>query len=349
MLNYLRKYPELLQPPTASMLEAMKIIDKSNSLVLVVDGQRRLLGTVVDSDIRKAIIMGAGVDQPLQKVMNPCPTFVSEDCVFQDILDKAKRRFHSWMPVLDENGVVTALYYTKDIVGQAQRYTDSVVILAGGMGTRLRPLTLEKPKPMLPVGGIPMLEIIVKKLIDHNFRRLFLSVNYLASVIKEYFGDGSQLGVEIHYLEEDQPLGTAGPLSLLPGDLDRPFMVTNGDLLTKLNFNHLMNYHTTGNNLATVCVRNQVVKIPYGVVKVNKAAYETIEEKPEMKFLVNCGIYVFDPGALELMERGRYCDMPDFLDRINQAHPGAVACFPITEFWLDVGTMDNYEWACANM
>lgn len=147
MLNYLRKYPELLQPPTASMLEAMKIIDKSNSLVLVVDGQGRLLGTVVDSDIRKAIIMGVGVDQPLEKVMNPCPTFVNEECIFQDILDKAKRRFHSWMPVLDENGVVTALYYTKDIVGQAQRYTDSVVILAGAWAPACAPSPWKSPSP----------------------------------------------------------------------------------------------------------------------------------------------------------------------------------------------------------
>lgn len=347
MKNILVLYPEIVQSQDISILRAIEIIDKTNSLVLVVNEKRQLLGTVIDSDIRKALLSGMGLDVKLGFVMNKKPSYIREGFILEEMLTIMKRKKHVWIPVVDKKKRVAALYFAKDFLGYEKKQPSSVVIMAGGQGSRLNPLTLDKPKPMIPIGGKPVIEIIINKLAESGFRKIFISVHHLSHIIKDYFGNGKKFNVEIEYLEEKFPLGTAGPLAQLKSCANEPVLVTNGDLLTQLKFELLLKFHFSESDMATICVREHRIEIPYGTIKVKGIKFDSIEEKPEEKWLINAGIYVFDPKTLELLEPGKYCDIPEFLEKINSKSPSSISCFPITEFWLDIGQPKDYELAIS--
>jgi len=214
--------------------------------------------------------------------------------------------------------------------------------MAGGLGSRLSPLTDYTPKPLLNMGGKPIIESIIEKLISYGFRRFYLSVNYKADMIKDYFGSGSGLGVQISYIKETQRMGTAGSLSLLPDIPNKPFITMNADLITDINFQDLINYHLEHKASATMCVKEYDFAVPYGVVKVNDHKIEGLDEKPNQKVFVNAGIYLFEPDILELIPRNVSIDMPSLFNKIIAGNK-ITAAFPIHEYWLDIGQMGDYQ------
>jgi dTDP-glucose pyrophosphorylase len=331
-----------LVEPTATIRQTIEVIDKnSTQIALVVDENRRLLGTVTDGDIRRGILRGVELHQPVQEIMNSDPSVVrnGESREFILALMKQKRLRH--IPVVDEAGCIMRLELMDEII-QAPRHDNWVVLMAGGLGTRLAPLTNNCPKPLLKVGNKPVLQTILENFIEHGFHRFYLSVNYKAEMIEEYFGDGSRWGVEIRYVHETKRMGTAGALSLLPEKVEKPIIVMNGDLLTKINFQQLLQFHTENRVQATMCVREYDFQVPYGVVMTDQHSFLGIEEKPIHRFFVNAGVYVLDPSALDLIPPDTFFDMPSLFSKVKEMNQDAIV-FPIREYWLDIGRMDDFE------
>ncbi|MBF0127959.1 MAG: NTP transferase domain-containing protein, partial [Magnetococcales bacterium] len=218
---------------------------------------------------------------------------------------------------------------------------------AGGLGSRLAPLTDMIPKPLLKVGSKPILEVILESFIAYGFHRFFLSVNYRKEMIKEYFGDGSGWGVEIDYLEENGRLGTAGSLSLFKERPEKPFFVMNGDLLTRINFQHVLDFHLEHQSRATLCVRKVEQTVPYGVVRLDAHRLVTIEEKPVQEYFVNAGIYLLDPEVLSFIPGGQYFDMPTLFQNIIKRGE-TTAAFPFLDYWMDIGRMGDFRQACRD-
>jgi len=245
------------------------------------------------------------------------------------------------VPVLDGEGRVADLFLLEELLRPPPQ-PSTVVLMAGGEGKRLRPYTDDCPKPMLPIGGKPMLEIILERCIDAGFRHFVISVNYLKHRVMEYFGRGARWNIDIHYVEETQPLGTVGALSLLPQQPEHPLLVINGDILTRVSFLDLMRFHEEHQATATVCVREHFTEIPYGVVHIDGADVTVMQEKPTLSHYVNAGIYLLNPDVLRLLPRGEYCDMPQLLDRVIKKGQ-RVSAFPIHEYWLDIGHPETLE------
>jgi NDP-sugar pyrophosphorylase family protein len=245
------------------------------------------------------------------------------------------------LPIVDPDGAVVGLV-TRDMLMSGTRQRDNwVVLMAGGRGTRLRPLTETTPKPMLKVGSRPILESIIRRYLEAGFYRFLISVNYRAEQIKDFFGDGGRWNCEIRYLDEPDALGTAGALGLLPERPADPFFVMNGDVLTAVNFQSLLDFHLSTGSAATMCVREYDLTIPFGVVQVDHHRILGIEEKPSHKFFINAGIYVLDPAALAFVAPGRHLDMPSLFQALIRAgHPANA--FPIREYWMDVGRMEDF-------
>ena len=240
------------------------------------------------------------------------------------------------IPILNDEGMVIDLITFKESCKSVIKKLPMVVIMAGGLGSRLLPLTEKTPKPMLRLGQQPILEIILRNCLKAGLKEFYFAVNHLKEQIIEYFGDGSKWGVNIRYLEEKKPLGTAGALNLLPFEKDQPILVLNGDILTNLNVSNLINFHNKCSTLATVCVREHIEKLAYGVVRLNNEIVESIEEKPTFSHYVNAGIYLIDPVVLDFIEKDMRIDMPELLTLLINNKMKVSAC-PIHEYWLDVG------------
>lgn len=328
--------------PEDSVRDAMSAIDAGGrQIALVLDGNGRLVATVTDGDIRRGLLKGMGLDDAVRGVMHAKPATVTENDGPEAArwLMRALRLHH--IPVVDEAGILLDLAWIDEISGLATRET-RVILMAGGLGTRLRPLTESVPKPMLPVGDRPLLEHIVRNLIEQGFRRFTLSVNYRADMVEAHFGDGSALGAEIGYVHETERMGTAGALSLLPERPEAPFIVMNADLLTSLRFESALQFHEETGAEATMCAREYSMQVPYGVIRADGARLVAIEEKPVESYFVNAGIYVLSPAALDLLEPGRPCDMPTFFDRL-MARGSQISVFPISEYWTDIGQREDLE------
>jgi len=327
--------------PDRSIRDAIRTIDEGAiRIALVVDIGNRLLGTVTDGDIRRGILRGVALEEAVTRVMNPQPTTARADESRDVILERMKQTRLHQIPVVDGQGCLVTVEILDELLQTRQR-DNWVMLMAGGLGSRLRPLTDECPKPLLKVGSKPLLEIILENFLEYGFRKFYISVNYKAEMVKEYFGDGSRWGIEIRYIHEDQRLGTAGALSLLPERPALPLIVMNGDLLTKVNFQHLLDFHAEHRARATMCVREYDFQVPYGVVRIDHHRVLGIDEKPVQRFFVNAGIYVLEPEVLDLIPSATYFDMPELFTRlIGQNHETAV--FPIREYWLDIGHMDDF-------
>ena len=329
-------------PPESTIREAMVAIDNGVvQLALVVDPERRLLATVTDGDIRRGLLAGLTLDAPVTAVMqrNPISIPISAGRPAARRLMREKRLHH--VPLLDDDGRITDLAWIDEIVGLTPN-TTRVVLMAGGLGTRLRPLTEHLPKPMLPLGDRPLLEIIIRNFVDQGFGRFTISVNYLAETIRRHFGDGRALGVEIDYIDETERMGTAGALSLMKDWPDTPFVVMNGDLLTTLRFEQMLRFHTDSNSTATMGAREFNMQVPYGVIQAEGTRLVGIEEKPNQSFYVNAGIYVLSPQMAEFIEPGKPLDMPDlFLRGIRKGDIASV--YPIRDYWMDIGRIEDLE------
>jgi dTDP-glucose pyrophosphorylase len=328
---------------TTSLEDAILRIDETASqIALVVDDEGHLVGVLTDGDIRRAILRGRLLSSPVTEVMNVNSTVAPANLSREKILAMMRRHVIRHLPLIDDQGRVIDLVTLDDLIGVVER-PNWVVLMAGGLGTRLHPLTEDRPKPMLPVGGRPILQRILESFVEQGFRHFFLSVNYKADIVKEYFGRGEKWGVRIDYLHEDRRLGTAGALSLLPSRPERPLVVMNGDLLTRAPFDQIVQFHDLHSTLATMVVREYDFQVPYGVVRLDGTKIRAIEEKPVQKFFVNAGIYVLSPDALNLIPAGgEYFDMPTLFERL--AFMGSTTtAYPLREYWLDIGRIEEFE------
>ncbi|MFI8711545.1 nucleotidyltransferase family protein [Brevibacillus brevis] len=333
---------ELLVSPQSPILHTLEIIDKNaRQIALIADENDRLLGTVTDGDIRRGLLKGRALQDPISLIMNSFPTVASPYETRENILALMKIKKIHQIPIVDEDGKIVHVEVLNDLL-RPTRKDNWVILMAGGLGTRLHPLTHDCPKPLLKVGNKPLLETILQSFIDQGFHRFYISVKYKAEMIQEHFGDGSNWGISIQYLQEKESLGTAGALSLLPEKPSEPFFVMNGDLLTKVNFEQLLDFHKTYQAQATMCVREYDHQIPYGVVRLDKYRLTSIEEKPTQRFFVNAGIYVLSPDAVENIPHNQYFDMPSLFDHLVKNQQQTIA-FPIREYWLDIGRMADFE------
>ncbi|MGB9331939.1 MAG: nucleotidyltransferase family protein [Steroidobacteraceae bacterium] len=340
----MREWRSVLLAPGATVGDAIARIDASaHQIALVVDPHDRLLGVMTDGDVRRAILRGMSMSSPIDEVMNRTPLTAPQGTSDKQLLALMRRHVVHQMPLVNESNQVVGLALIDDLIG-AREKANWVVLMAGGLGTRLRPLTEQTPKPMLALSGKPILESILENLVAEGFRRIFMSVNYKADMIEEYFGDGGRWGANISYLREGQRLGTAGSLSLMPEAPTLPIVVMNGDLLTHASIANLLDFHVALNSVATMAVREYDLQVPYGVVHIAGERITSIEEKPVQKFLVNAGIYVLSPSALSHVPPRVYFDMPTLFDRLNAAGATTVA-FPLREFWLDIGRPEDYDQA----
>lgn len=328
--------------PQTPIINTLEIIDKNaRQIALVVDNKDRLLGTVTDGDIRRGLLKGRDLQEEISTVMNPYPTVASPYDNRENILALMRIKQIHQIPIVDEDGRIIHVEILDELL-RPKKKDNWIVLMAGGLGTRLHPLTYDCPKPLLKVGNKPILETILQSFIDQGFHKFYISVKYKAEMIQGYFGNGDRWGVTIRYLHEQETLGTAGALSLIPERPKHPFIVMNGDLLTKVHFEQLLDFHKTYRAYATMCVREYDHQIPYGVVRLDKQRLTSIEEKPMQRFFVNAGIYVLDPNVLDYIKHNQYLDMPSLFEELMQEEKNTIA-FPIREYWLDIGRMTDYE------
>lgn len=338
----MNRWKETLISPDTTILRAIEVIDASSlQIALVVDEAGKLLGTVTDGDIRRSILKGLQLSNPVTLVMCAEPTAASSHESRDSIVAMMKVKQIRQIPVVDAKGCVIGLDVWDDLASKKKRQ-NVVVLMAGGLGSRLGDLTTNCPKPLLPVGNKPVLETILNNCIEYGFSDFYISVNYMGDMLKEYFGDGSRWGVGIKYIEEDKRLGTAGALGLLNDKPSLPVLVMNSDVLTKINLQHLMDFHDEHNSSATMCIREYDVQVPYGVVKIEKYKLLGIEEKPLHRFFVSAGINVLNPDVLDLVPKNEYFDMPALFDKLLERQL-ATSVFPVHEYWLDIGRLSDYE------
>lgn len=326
--------------PKTPLREVISVINEnSQQFALVVDDSDKLLGVVTDGDVRRAILRGSELSSPASEVMNSNPRFAKASESIQRVYELMAEADVRHMPLVDEKGVVTG-YATLDELAHPEQISNPVVLMAGGKGQRLYPLTKDVPKPMLPVGDTPIIGIILERLRSQGFKDVRISVNYLAEIIEDYVGDGSRFGLSVQYIHEDSPLGTAGALATQKGSITEPFIVMNSDLLTHVNLRDLLTFHNKNEASATVGVREHVIQVPFGVVSVEDSFVTELTEKPLHRSLVSAGIYALDPTSIERLNVGEYCDMPTLLSNL-MGEDRRVAAFPIHESWLDVGRPED--------
>ena len=311
-------------------------------VALVIDAENKLLGTITDGDIRRALLKHLNMESLVDEVMNKSPLVALNTDSVDTIMSRMKSRDLLHIPIIDENNKLVGLETLQHLT-YGKKYDNPVFLMAGGFGTRLHPLTEDTPKPLLKVGSKPILETILDRFIKAGFHNFYISTYFKADMIHEYFGDGSSWGVNIKYIDEVKPLGTAGAIGLLPSNLPNlPILMMNGDVLTKVNFENLLNFHQKQSGIATICIREYDFKIPFGVVNIENQNAKSFLEKPVKKFFVNTGIYVFEHEMISKVKAGDYLDMPTLLEQqITEGR--TVNVFPLHEYWKDVGRIEEYQ------
>ncbi len=315
-------------------------------IALVLDENRTLLGTVSDGDFRRGMLRGLTLADPVENIMNRNPRTVREMANRLEILDLMHKTKISQIPVVNEQNQVVGIHLWDEISAQA-KHSNVMVIMAGGKGSRLQPQTEKTPKPMLLVSGKPILEHIIKRAIGQGFNHFVIAINYLGEVIENYFKDGQGIGATIQYLHEDSPLGTAGALSLLTDKPENAFIVTNGDVITDINYSDFLEFHKIQNAAATVAVHTHEFQIPYGVVQINGLEIESYEEKPIISNLINAGVYALEPDVLDFIKEPKFRNMPEILE-ISKKLNKKVIVYPLHESWIDIGRPIDLELANKN-
>ncbi len=345
----MEKDPELrllkvIVPPALPIFKAMAAMDRAGmGILLLCDDDRRLAGVLTDGDIRKAILRGISLNEPCANIATSdplCAVGEVDDIDALYLMDHGREYFVNQLPVVDAQGRVVNLILRRDLVNM-DMLPLSAVIMAGGAGSRLRPLTEDMPKPMLPVGNRPLMEIIIDQLRASGIRRVNITTHYRADRISDYFGDGHNHGVDLNYVNEETPLGTAGGLRLLNAPLE-PLLVINGDVLTRVDFRAMLAFHRENNAALTVGVRSHSIQVPFGVLECDGSFVRAVREKPDVNFLVNAGVYLLEPDVFAYIPERQHYDMTDLIQHLLSEHR-RVASFPITEYWRDIGQMKDYE------
>jgi len=337
-------WKNLLIDETTTIVSAIKRMDAEGlRALLVVDDEHRLLGIITDGNIRRYLLKHGNLEASVQVIMNKNPITASLSENQDQLLMKMHELSILHLPIVDHEKHVVG-FETFDTLFAKKNRDNWVVFMAGGLGKRLHPLTVDCPKPLLKIGTKPIAEILLENFIKCGFKNFYFSVNYKSDMIRDYFESGHRWGVTIQYIQEEAALGTAGSLSLLPSLPEKPFFVINADILTNVDFNRVLEFHQEHQNksYATLCIRHHKSTVPFGLVHVDEIDHKliTIEEKPTQDFFVNAGIYILEPKALPYLSFNSYCDMPQFLTNLarQELH---VETFLIREYWLDIGHHDN--------
>jgi dTDP-glucose pyrophosphorylase/CBS domain-containing protein len=339
-----RKFEKLLVTPERTLLEIMAVINEvGHGVAIVVDEQERLLDLVTDGDLRRAVLKGRNLKMPFSEFRHAdhrpftLPVGTSRLRAFAFMREKQLRQ----IPLIDCDGRITDLIELDELVSENEFPT--AVVMAGGFGTRLRPLTNNVPKPLLPVGDKPVLQRTVEQLKSSGVIRVHMATHYMPEAISDHFGNGKAYGVDIDYVHEQQPLGTAGVLSLIAEkQAESPLLVVNGDIVTRVSYRAMFDFHRESQADMTVAVRQYEFSVPYGVVDTDGSEILGIREKPTSKMFVNAGIYILGPQVPRYVPSGRRFDMTDLIAALLTDRKRVVP-FPISEYWLDIGQMDDYE------
>lgn len=337
----MKNWEAVLISPDTSLRNTMAKIDAgAMKVALVVDNERRLLGTVTDGDIRRGLLAGSQLTDPVERCMYRTPTTAKVSESRCSVLSKMRKMVLQQIPVVDDNGFIVGLKLIEDYL-LAQERENWVVIMAGGPGTRLKELTRDTPKPMLTVGDRPLLETSICRFVEQGFRHIWLAVNYHAGKIEDHFGDGKEFGAEIRYLREDKRLGTAGALSLLHQAPVAPILVTNADLLANIDYCDMIDEHVSTDATATMAVREYDYQIPYGVVQTEKENIRQLDEKPVKTVLVNAGVYVLSPEVISIVPKETLFDMPELFEALI-GEGRRIRCYRVHGYWLDIGRHEDF-------
>ena len=335
-------WKKTLLQPSALIKDAIKVLSEAAlRIVLIVDENLTLLGTVTDGDIRRALLKDLTLNSPISEVINKKPIVVTQSFPKEEVLRIMSANKVFQVPVVGEDLRLIDLHIWDEMISPAGR-DNTMVIMAGGKGTRLLPKTKNMPKPMLRLDEKPILEHIIERARAEGFSRFILAIQHLGEVIEEYFGDGKSLGVNISYVKEKTPMGTAGALSLIEPKLSQPIIVTNGDVLTDIKYGKILDFHNYSNGIATMAVQMREWQNPYGVVNTDGIEITSYEEKPITRTLINAGVYVVDPSVLELLTGVTSCDMPELFELARGKGMKTVAYFA-HESWMDIGTHEDFE------
>lgn len=322
--------------------QVIRSLDRSGLQIALITSQDDVLvGTVTDGDIRRGLLRQLTLDSPIDTIVQRTPLVVPPEVAREIVLQIMQANRLNQIPVVDDGGRVVGLHLWDELLAPVRR-DNLMVIMAGGKGRRLRPYTQNCPKPLLPVQGKPILEHIVERARTEGFERFALAIHYLGHMVEEYFGDGSRFDVQISYLREEVPLGTAGAIGLLSPLPDEPFVVSNGDVLTEVRYGDLLEFHKRHRAIATMAVRLHEWQHPFGVVQTQGVEIVGFEEKPIARSYVNAGVYVLEPEALSVLNAGDHCDMPTLFDRLRE-QGNRVIVYPMHEQWLDVGRIEDLE------
>lgn len=330
--------------PTASIKQVIGVIEaQSLRVALVADENMTLIGTVTDGDVRRGLLKNIALDAPVNEIMNRQPTTADWGTPRRELIEIMERLDILSIPLTKE-GKLAGLE-TLQVAIAKSRYENPVFLMAGGFGTRLAPLTDACPKPLLKVGDRPLLETLLLNFIKQGFVNFYISLHYKPEMIKAHFGDGSKWNVNITYVYEESPLGTGGALGLLPKSMPKlPIIMMNGDVLTNVNYQRLLEFHENNMAAATMCVREYEYQIPYGVIKGEGSRITAMVEKPVHRFFINAGIYVISQDVVRSVPPNYRIDLPSLLEE-KIADRQNVMMFPIHEYWLDIGRMDDFKQA----
>lgn len=327
---------------SATVLATIKFItDTGSRFAIVVDENQKLQGVVTDGDIRKGILGGLDLNSSVINIMNKNPKYLLQGYSHSELIRTLKKHKIKQLPVVDINFKVVDVFANNDSLLGIERL-NPVVLMAGGLGSRLGDLTSSCPKPLLKIGDKPILEIILENFIEYGFTNFYFSVNYMSEQIEDFFKDGSDWGVSISYIRETKKLGTAGGLGLAEFNNDQPIIIMNGDLLTKVDFGHLLDFHEHSKSEGTMCVRKYDFQVPYGVIEAEDDNISRIVEKPVHAFFVNAGIYVLNQGLIRFIQKNEYMDMTTLFE-LAKSRNNKLKVFPIHEYWLDIGRLEDFE------
>lgn len=327
--------------PDSTIKETLEAIDKGvMGIALVVDSDNHLIGTVTDGDIRRALIKHTSLEDPISKIMTQDAVKASIESSKYQLVSLMRIHGISQIPLVDQNNKLVDIKKLADLLS-AEKKPNKLVIMAGGLGTRLRPLTNTTPKPLLPIGNKPILETILEHAQLYGIVDIVITLNYLSQNIENYFGDGSSLGLNITYVHEKESLGTAGAISLIKDDIEDDVLVINGDILTRVNFDLMLKRHLKNENYLTVGTRPYKTQIPYGIIKEANESITGIEEKPVLEYMINAGIYVISSAAIKMIPKNEFFHMTHLMEKLISQNL-KVGTFLIQDYWLDIGKINDY-------
>jgi dTDP-glucose pyrophosphorylase/predicted transcriptional regulator len=326
----------------ASIEEALKVIgDGAMQIALIVDKSDKLIGTLTDGDIRRGLLKGLDLKSSIKSIIFNTPTIAKESDTKEMILKLAISKKLNQIPIIDESGKVIGIQEISQLLKPNEK-KNKVILMVGGLGERLGSLTKDTPKPMLKVGNKSILETIVESFKGYGYTNIVMCLNYKSEIIQNYFGDGSEFGVNIEYILEEKRMGTAGALSLLKDNSKEPFFVMNGDLLTNVNFEKIHEFYLSNNAQALMCVREYESQVPYGVINIENTKIVSVEEKPTQKFFVNAGIYMLNPEVLKYIPKNEFYNMTTLFEKLIDKDKNIIS-YLLDGYWLDIGRFEEYK------